>query len=367
MHLYLHIPFCTRRCSYCDFAIAVRRTVPSDIFAEAVLAEWEGWQKSPIWERSPEVSTIYLGGGTPSRLAPESLARILDRIRGDRPVAADAEVTLEANPEDVTEEAVKAWHQAGINRVSLGAQSFDPAVLEWMHRSHGPERIGQAVSTLRRAGFVNLSLDLIFGLPAELNRDWSRDLERAVALEPQHLSLYGLTVEPRTPVARWVERGQARPADEARYAAEFLEADQYLTTRGFEHYEVSNYARPGHRAIHNSAYWRRAPYLGLGPSAHSHFEGTRQWNLREWEAYQRAMAGGISPVEGKETLDPEARELERLYLGLRTSEGLPGATLPADLRASWAQSGWMLNTGSRVRLTPEGWLRMDSLVAAAAG
>jgi len=251
--------------------------------------------------------------------------------------------------------------------VSLGAQSFDPMVLEWMHRSHGPERIGQAVTTLRGAGFADLSLDLIFGLPPELNRDWTRDLERAVALEPEHLSLYGLTVEPRTPVARWVERGQARPADESRYAAEFLEADQYLTTRGFEHYEVSNYARPDHRAIHNSAYWRGATYLGLGPSAHSYFEGTRQWNLREWEAYQRAVADRTGPVEGRETLDPEARELERLYLGLRTSEGVPGVALPADLRASWAESGWVLDRGGRVRLTPEGWLRMDALVAAAAG
>ncbi len=366
MHLYLHVPFCTRRCSYCDFAIAVRRTVPSEAYAEAVLAEWSGWQGSSAWKESPEVHTIYFGGGTPSRLAPPSLASILDRIRGDRPVTAAAEVTLEANPEDVSAATARAWRQAGINRVSLGAQSFDPAVLEWMHRSHGPERIGEAVSTLREAGLDEVSLDLIFGLPAELNRDWTRDLESATALQPVHLSLYGLTVEPRTPVARWVARGEARPADESRYAAEFLEADQYLTARGFEHYEVSNYARPGHRAVHNGSYWRGASYLGLGPSAHSYFDGIRQWNLREWEAYQRAVAAGSSPVEGRETLDADARALERLYLGLRTSDGLPSNALPADLRAAWTRSGWVLASGDGIRLTPEGWLRMDALVAAAA-
>jgi oxygen-independent coproporphyrinogen-3 oxidase len=369
MHLYFHVPFCGRRCSYCDFAIAVRRRVPTEAYVEALLAEWAGWQPSPAWDSAPEIGTIYFGGGTPSRLAADALERILDRVRTDRSVAEGAEVTLEANPEDVEAEAARAWLRAGINRISLGAQSFEPAVLEWMHRSHGPDRIARAVGILRDVGHRNLSLDLIFGLPVELERSWMRDLERAVELEPEHLSVYGLTIESHTPLARWVERGETRAADEERYAAEFLAADQRLRAAGYEHYEVSNYARPGRRAIHNSAYWQGRSYLGLGPSAHSRFGDARQWNLAEWVAYSRAIEHATSPVAGREVLDLAARELERLYLGLRTAEGLPVELIAPDRWESWQASGWADPVGAtgRWRLTPEGWLRMDALVTAAAG
>ena len=200
MHIYLHVPFCARRCSYCDFAIAVRREVPSDAYVDAVLREWSLWQTDSIWDRSPEVHTIYFGGGTPSRITPASIARVLDRIGADRTVAADAEITLEANPEDVTAAAATAWRAAGVNRVSLGVQSFDPAVLQWMHRTHTAGQVPLAVEALRSSGIDDLSLDLIFGLPAALGRDWASDLQRAFALEPEHLSLYGLTVEAHTPL-----------------------------------------------------------------------------------------------------------------------------------------------------------------------
>ena len=363
MHLYLHVPFCARRCSYCDFAIAVRRDVPSDAYADAVLREWSDWQRHEIWNGAAALDTVYFGGGTPSRITPGAIGRILERIAADRTIATGAEVTLEANPDDVTPESAAAWRAAGITRVSLGAQSFDPGVLAWMHRTHSAEQIGAAVDTLRRAGLGALSLDLIFGLPAALGRSWRADLDHALALEPDHLSLYGLTVEDHTPLGRWTARGEVTPVDEDRYAAEFLEADARLTGQGYEHYEVSNYARPGRRARHNSAYWRRAPFIGIGPSAHSGWADHRSWNLREWSAYERAMAAGESPVAGNERLDPEAVRLEELYLGLRTLEGVTLDRVPAEAGRAWIRSGWATAQGGRLRLTAEGWLRLDALAA----
>ncbi|HET9227016.1 MAG TPA: radical SAM family heme chaperone HemW [Thermoanaerobaculia bacterium] len=364
MHLYLHVPFCARRCSYCDFTIAVRRDVPTDGYVRAVLREWEGWQGHESWAGSDAVDTIYFGGGTPSRLDPRGISVILERVAKDRRVSPAAEVTLEANPDDVSPERAVAWAAAGVNRVSLGAQSFDPAVLAWMHRTHTADQTGGAVRLLRAAGITELSLDLIFGLPASLARNWHADLERALALRPDHLSLYGLTVEDHTPLARWTARGEVVPVDEARYAAEFLEADAALGEAGYEHYEVSNYGRPGRQARHNSAYWRRAPFIGLGPSAHSAWGRQRQWNLREWAAYERVVAAGQSPVAGSEGLDDEAVQLEELYLGLRTRDGIAGDRLPQETRDAWLSCGWASVSNGRVRLLPEGWLRVDALVAA---
>ena len=363
MHVYVHVPFCARRCSYCDFAIAVRRHVPTDDFVQAVVAEWQQWQTHQAWDESPVIDTIYFGGGTPSHIDPSGIGRILTRISADRTVIAGAEITLEANPDDVTTAAARSWHAAGINRISLGAQSFEPEALAWMHRTHDAERIPLAVAQIREAGITDLSLDLIFGLPAALNRCWERDLERAIALGPEHLSLYGLTVEEHTPLGRWTREGRVTPVDEDRYATEFLFAHEALLASGYDHYEVSNAARPGHRAQHNSAYWRRAPFIGLGPSAHSGFGVERRWNLREWQAYHDAAAAGQSLMAGQEVLGHEAVALEETYLGLRTREGLAAASVPRPVQESWIRQGWAEVVADRIVLTAEGWLRLDALVA----
>jgi oxygen-independent coproporphyrinogen III oxidase len=367
MHVYFHVPFCARRCSYCDFAIAVRRETPTSAYVQAVLREWECWQAHPAWAAAPEVGTIYFGGGTPSRLDPAGIERILERVARDRVIAPAAEVTLEANPDDVTASAAAAWRKAGVNRVSLGVQSFDPSVLRWMHRTHSAEQVPSAFETLRQAGVEEISLDLIFGLPAALERDWERDLALALALAPEHLSLYGLTIEERTPLDRWVARGEVTLVDEHRYAAEFLTAHRLLATAGYEHYEVSNLARPGHRARHNSAYWTRAPFIGLGPAAHSGLGASRQWNLREWSAYLRASTAGASTVAGQEQLGAAAVALEEIYLGLRTSDGLTVDRISAATRGQWEQQGWAQSSAGRVRLTAEGWLRLDALAASVSG
>jgi oxygen-independent coproporphyrinogen III oxidase len=363
MHVYFHVPFCARRCSYCDFAIAVRKEIPSDAYATAVLREWGQWQSEPAWNGSADISTIYFGGGTPSRLDPAAIERILERIRRDRAVASDAELTLEANPEDVTLARAAAWRDAGINRISLGVQSFHPTVLAWMHRTHTADQVFRAVDALHCAGLTELSLDLIFGLPAALERDWSSDLAQAFALNPDHLSLYGLTLEAGTPLARWTDRGAVVPVEDDRYAAEFLEAHRELVHRGYEHYEVSNAARPGHRARHNSAYWRRAPFVGLGPSAHSGYGSERRWNVREWAGYERLMVAGGSPIQGREHLSSASLSVEKLYLGLRTIDGVQRTLVPAATSDSWVDAGWAKVAEDRLILTPEGWLRLDALVA----
>jgi len=363
MHLYIHVPFCARRCSYCDFAIAVRRNVPSALYVQRVLEEWGTWEEHPAWGDSPTLDTVYLGGGTPSLLEPELISKLLETVSRSRCIVSGAEITLEANPDDVDAKRAAAWRAAGVNRVSLGVQSFEPLVLRWMHRTHTREQVPAAVAALRKAGIENLSLDLIFGLPSELERNWEADLTDALALSPDHLSIYGLTVESHTPLMHWIERGETRPAPESGFVEQFLATHARLSESGFDHYEVSNYARPGYRAAHNSAYWRRAPYVGLGPSAHSGLGNERRWNLREWAAYDSALERGESVIAGRELLTEPALRLEALYLGLRTTEGLPEPTVPARQATSWIDAGWMERERGRLRLTPEGWLRLDALVA----
>jgi oxygen-independent coproporphyrinogen-3 oxidase len=361
-HLYVHIPFCVRRCSYCDFSIAVRKRIPAKEYVDAVLAELRSADPGavPRGERK-SLDTLYLGGGTPSLLPVDALARLLQELEPS--LRPDAEVTLEANPEDVSPDAVRAWRAAGVNRVSLGAQSFDDRVLQWMHRSHDAARIGDAVRTLRDGGIDNISLDLIFALPEELRRDWGRDLDHALALRPTHVSLYGLTVEPRTPLDRWISRSATHLPDDERYAEEYLLAHRRLTADGLQFYEVSNAARAGHRSQHNSAYWSGRSYLGLGPAAHSFDGRARRWNLSAWEAYARAIAEGRSPVESEEVLTPDQQELERAYLALRTSNGLSLSNVPTCQLSAWAAAGWVVAEGGRVRCTPEGWLRLDAIIA----
>ncbi len=372
-HLYVHVPFCQRRCSYCDFSIAVRRRIPARAYVDTVLEELAAVRaadpgREPGDFGGESLETLYLGGGTPSLLPPDAisalLTSLLDVFRATS-LRDAVEVTLEANPEDVTLAHATAWRRAGITRVSLGAQSFDDRVLQWMHRTHEATRIGDAVRTLRAAGLDNISLDLIFALPAELERDWARDLDLACSLLPPHLSLYGLTVEERTPLSRWISRGATSAPDDEQYAEEYLFAHARLAAYGYHFYEVSNAARDGHRSRHNSAYWSGRAYLGLGPAAHS-FDGTvRRWNLAAWEAYRRAVAARRSAVEAEEVLTDEQRELERLYFALRTDAGVPLAALGRPLppsAARWVEHGWADVVDQRLVCRPEGWLRLDALV-----
>jgi oxygen-independent coproporphyrinogen-3 oxidase len=243
-------------------------------------------------------------------------------------------------------------------------QSFHDASLRWMHRSHDAHRVATAVETIVGAGITNWSLDLIFALPAALGRDWAGDLRCALALRPPHVSAYGLTLEQHTPFARWTARGVAREADESDFEEEFLAAHDILESAGYTHYEVSNYALPGAESRHNSAYWRRASYAGLGPSAHSFEPPSRRWNEREYAAWLRRVLGAEDPVSGTEELSSDAVELEVLYLGLRTRIGVQIGAADRPLVARWLDAGWAREESGRLVLTPIGWLRIDALASA---
>lgn len=366
-HVYVHVPFCARRCAYCDFAIAVRREVPVDEYLDALARELAA-RASELGAAADRaaLTSLYLGGGTPSRLGARGVADLLTLMESHFAFAPRAEITLEANPEDVSLDAVRSWRASGVNRVSLGVQSFDDGVLRWMHRTHGADDARRAFETIRRGGIDNVSLDLIFSVPAALQRDWKRDLAEAIALCPAHISLYGLTIEAHTPLGRWSARGETVEAPEERYEDEFLLAHASLASAGFEHYEVSNFAQPGCHAVHNSAYWSGAPYLGLGPSAHG-FDGvTRRWNVREFSAWSAACRAGHDPSAGAEELTAENRVAEGVYLGLRTARGLVADDRDRGAIDRWTEAGWIERVASetnRVRCTPAGWLRLDSLAA----
>lgn len=362
-HLYVHVPFCARRCSYCDFAIAVRRVVPVDEYVTGIRTEL----KSKLNGARHTLDTVYLGGGTPSRLGPDGIDRLLSTIGEYFDLASAAEVTIEANPDDVTFEAASRWKESGVNRVSLGVQSFDDSVLAWMHRTHDSAQAAAAVKTIRDGGIRNLSLDLIFALPEALNRSWDSDLRQALALEPDHVSLYGLTIEHATPIGRWQDRGSVTAATEDAYAEDFLLADSLATAAGFIHYEVSNFARPGRESRHNSAYWSGAQYLGIGPSAHSFDGETRSWNVSQYAEWIARLSSAKPATEGAERLDVANVQAERIYLGLRTTSGLSASEGDLDRARQWTEVGWARIDDSIVRLTPEGWLRLDSLAAGLTG
>ena len=354
-----------RRCSYCDFAVTVDARPAAGDWVELVALELERLVTAHGWAAPWSLDTVYCGGGTPSLLGPDAMARLRDRL--DTLVRWDdsAEWTCEANPESFTPEVARAWRAAGVNRISLGAQSFQEPVLRWMGRLHGVAGPGLALDAARAAGIDNVSIDLIFGLPARLGRDWDADLAATLALAPEHVSLYGLTAEAATPLGRWVAEGKERLADEDTYAAEYLAAVHALAAGGYQAYEVSNFARPGRASRHNQAYWDGRAYLGLGSGAHSYVAPQRWWNVRDWHEYTARLRAGEATEAGSEEVAGADGALERAWLGLRQDTGLPVAALGASqLRvvAGWQREGWAERTADRVRLTPRGWLLLDRLV-----
>lgn len=311
--------------------------------------------------------SVYMGGGTPSRLGPDGVQGLVAVVGEFFDIADGAEVTLEANPDDVTVNVARRWADSGINRVSLGIQSFDDSVLAWMHRTHDAAQARAAFSALRAARIDNISVDLIFALPQEIDRSWKADLEAALLLHPDHISLYGLTIERATPLARWEQRGSVAAATEESYAADFLLADEMASAAGFTHYEVSNFALPGRESRHNSAYWTGAEYLGIGPSAHSYDGECRSWNVAPYAEWLARLSDGRGVVEGTERLDRANVRAERVYLGLRTKTGFTASAADLAHAKRWSDAGWAEITGSTIRLTPEGWLRLDSLAAGLTG
>ena len=316
--LYLHVPFCSAVCPYCDFAVQAGPPALREAFVPALAREaalWSGWRAS--------IDTVYLGGGTPSLLSEAQLRRLLDAVRSHLPVLDAARVFLEANPEDVTRDAPAAWRALGVSTLSLGVQSFDERELRFLGRRHDAGRARDALTRCLSAGFDTVSVDLIFGLPGQSADILGASLEAAVALDPDHISCYQLTVHEGTAFGRRRARGRLVEMGEDEQAERYALVHDLLGRAGWRAYEVSNFARePRHRSRHNTKYWRHAPYLGLGPSAHS-FDGARRWwNHRGLAAYRAALGERKRPVAGCEQLSRDDLALETLMFGLRTIEGI---------------------------------------------
>ncbi len=370
--LYLHLPFCSAICPYCDFAVRVGRREKRKRFVETLLAEIALHADTPF----APVDTVYFGGGTPSILEPENLQRLLDAIRRTYRPLPDTRLYLEANPEDVDSGNLEAWRGLGVGTLSLGVQSFDDAELRILGRRHDAADSRRAVALALEAGFESVSVDLIYGLPGQDAESWRRNLEQAVALDPDHLSCYQLEVHRKTTFGKRRARGELAELPGARQAELFLLTHRWLAGAGYDGYEVSNFGRSKeHRSRHNRKYWNHAPYLGLGPSAHS-FDGRRRrwWNQRLLVRWERVVRAGKRPLEGSETLGDDDLALETIMLGLRTADGIDlarfeqrfGFDLAAANRSTVERAvadGLLRHRDGRLAPTTEGFAVADGLAA----
>ncbi|MCU0448221.1 MAG: radical SAM family heme chaperone HemW [Bernardetiaceae bacterium] len=368
--LYFHIPFCKQACHYCDFHFSTLATGQPEMVA-ALLHELE--LQRDFFGPSPELQSVYFGGGTPSLLAPEQLGRLLGRASALFALAPEAEITLEANPDDLDEAKLAALRQLGINRLSIGIQSFHGPHLQWMNRAHNAQQALQCVPLAQRAGFHNLTIDLIYGIPAADHTVWQADLAQGLQLDVPHISAYCLTIEPRTAFGRWAAKGRLQPAPDEFAAHQFDLLADTLLAAGYEHYEISNFARPGFYSRHNRHYWKQGPYLGIGPSAHSYNGQYRQYNVANNARYVRALAQGQVPAE-REHLTRANHINEYLMTSLRTQWGCDLAYLKTtyghDLRteaaatlAQWQTRGLIRLNQNSLTLTRAGQLLADGLAA----
>jgi putative oxygen-independent coproporphyrinogen III oxidase len=383
--VYLHVPFCHHRCGYCDFATAavgdrdtddqealfrryvaaltadIGRQVAAGRRAHAPAAERDAL--APRW---PVVTSVFVGGGTPTLLGGPLLADVVRAVADELDVAPDAEITVECNPETASSELFGALVDAGVTRVSMGAQSFAPHVLTTLERGHTPERPAQAVAQARAVGIAELNLDLIYGTPGETDADWRRTLEAVLAAGTDHVSAYALTIHDNTAFGRAVAAGRLPTVDEDVQRDRFEVAREVLGAGGFEHYEVSNWALgSARRSRHNVLYWRHGDYLGVGVGAHAHLTGRRWWTTRSTERYLAAVEEGVSPVAGSEVLSDAERAEERLLLGLRLRDGLhPNDVPPIDpLALEDAMVAGLVETAcGRLRCTETGWFLLDDAV-----
>ncbi|MCL2784751.1 MAG: radical SAM family heme chaperone HemW [Propionibacteriaceae bacterium] len=365
LSLYIHIPWCLRRCGYCDF----NTYVLGDL--EWATGIWPYLQaiRDEIQRASSQgdfqVTTIFFGGGTPTVLETFDFEYILEAISEFFNVAPDAEITTEANPETLTLQGLKELRALGINRLSLGVQSFVPHVLNTLDRSHTPGHVRQIVTKARKAGFENLSVDLIYGTPGESMKDWETTLNQTLDLNPDHISAYSLIVEGNTPLARRIAAGELPPTDEDDLADKYIRADEAFTQAGLPWYEVSNWAKPGHQCRHNLAYWHSQPWWGIGVGAHSYINKTRWWNLKYPPTYVEAWKTGESTIKGREDLSEEQIRMESIMLGIRLVEGFDKGLLTETELArvqSFLDSGYLIEQDTHLIPTLTGRLTADRIL-----
>ncbi|MEO6915307.1 MAG: radical SAM family heme chaperone HemW [Chitinophagaceae bacterium] len=315
--IYIHIPFCRKACHYCNFHFSTSLQLQSEMVGS--ILEEIALRRSYLG--GDRVETIYFGGGTPSLLSPEELKAILGKLGQTFEIAADAEITFEANPDDITPAKLDDWRAAGINRLSIGVQSFFDEDLRWMNRAHGAAQSLQCLQDAEAAGFYNLNIDLIYGGPGMTDEKWAYNVQQAIEQNIPHLSCYALTVEPATALDKMIKKHQVDDVDPERQASQFLYLSETLSLAGYEHYEISNFSKPGMRSRHNTSYWQGKHYLGIGASAHSFNGVSRQWNIANNVQYIKSITGGLVPFE-IEMLTLAQQKNEYIMTALRTMEGI---------------------------------------------
>jgi putative oxygen-independent coproporphyrinogen III oxidase len=363
---YIHVPFCAHHCGYCDFAVVAGKDFLMDQYLDSLTAEMTSLGQPQ------DVNSIFIGGGTPTYLDSRRLERLLAGIRRWFSPMAELEFSVEANPGTLTEEKVDVLTDHGVTRVSLGSQSFQPHVLQVLERDHSPDDVSRAVAAVK-ARIDQVSLDLIFGVPGQTREDWQRDLQRALALQPDHVSTYGLTYEKGTPLWKQRQLGAVHPLDEETELAMYLDGLNILSAAGFEHYEISNHAQPGKRCRHNLVYWANEAYFGFGLGAARYVEGRRELNTRSIQEYIRKTLAGESPTMQSEVLEPEERARETMALQLRRAEGIERSAfrlqtgfdlddLAGVALERQVDLGLLEDDGMRVRLTRQGKCVADAVI-----
>jgi len=370
--IYIHIPFCRSFCTYCDFYSEIASDCHGR-YASALCAEI----RSRASEISPEINTLYIGGGTPSVLPLSVLESVMETLRSVGHGAPYSEFTVEVNPDDIVRkgpEYVEGLLRLGVSRISMGVQSFDDGILKWMNRRHDSATALKAYSILEDVGVPDISIDLIFGMPQLSDAFWTETLDKALSISsrgslPHHISSYQLSVEPGSALAGMVERGQWSEASDEQCERQYAMLCDVLAKAGYSHYEISNFALPGHEAVHNSAYWSHHPYTGFGPAAHSFLRPVRSWNTSDLHAYMSAAeSGDFSSVVNSEVLDSDQLALETVMLALRTSAGISEATLrsccsPAAVAAALAAGSLTTSPDGTLRIPESRFFISDSIIS----
>lgn len=371
---YLHIPFCLKKCGYCDFYSTRAEPGQIDAFLAACADEIELYRDHPIFSTT-EFQTLYLGGGTPSVLSAGQIEALIDNVRKKFSFANDLEFTIEANPETVSLEKLTAYHSIGINRISLGIQSFSDAELKILDRVHSASQAMKSIEWAWQAGFQNINLDLIFAIPGQTFLQWQNNLNQAIELQPQHISAYCLTIEQGTTLFQLVRSKKLDKIEEEIERQMYLWNIEALSAAGYRHYEISNFSEPGYQCLHNKIYWNGSPYLGIGPSAHSFWQNHRQWNVASIDQYLTLVSNGAAPIAEAEDLTFDQKMLEFIYLNLRTINGIEIHQFQEQFQTSFekkfhhtldtlneAEKGTLFHYDKgRFRLTAPGFVLFDEI------
>ncbi len=365
--IYFHIPFCKKACAYCDFHFSTNLALKPALVS-AMRQELEQRSK---YLSEPDLDSVYFGGGSPSILTDSELQSLMKAVTTLFRIKKGAEITLEANPDDMSVERLSFWRQLGINRLSVGVQSFNEQELQWMNRAHSLEQAYTALRNADMTGFTNISIDLIYGSKYQSENSWKDTVEKALSLKPKHISAYSLTIEEKTRLGSDVKKGKEPGVDDELSSKQFLYLSQRLTEAGFEHYEISNFALPNYRAVHNSNYWKQAAYLGIGPSAHSFDTKSRQWNVRNNQQYVRAIENNQPYFEREELTERDCYN-EYVMTGFRTLEGCSsqeieqrfGKKFQTHFQHMLSENvNYIEEVGERVRLTQSGRLQADGIAS----